>query len=202
MLTIGLCGPEGAGKSTVAKILAEKHGAAIVPFAGPLKAMLGVLGVPTQNLYGNADDKAQPLELLGGRSARWALQGLGTQWGRMWMDGDFWVRAWASAVERARVARDMAGIGQPRMLVADDVRFQNEVDEIRNRGGMIITVVRDTADFNRTPAHASEDFAQIRADVLLINCGTVTELEAGVAEALSFRRSRDVSDAEQLALTL
>jgi hypothetical protein len=180
-----VCGPEGAGKSTVAGILA-KHGGSILPFAAPLKAMLRTLGVPDHNLYGTPADKLEPLELLGGKSARWAMQSLGTQWGRMCMDADFWVRAWAEHHDRGERARADAGMKHPRMVVADDVRFQSEVDEITRRGGLIILVVRSQEDFNREPQHASEDFAALRADVMIINDGNIEHLEADVLEALTY----------------
>lgn len=196
---IGLCGPEGAGKSTVAKLLADKHGAAICPFAAPLKAMLLTLGVPHRNLYGNDADKCEQLHMLGGKTARWAAQTLGTQWGRMCMDGDFWVRAWANRLADIWADRARRGMMQPEMIVADDCRFQNEVDEIRRRGGMVITIVRGRADFDRIPKHASEDFAALRPDVVIVNDGGLAELEAGVREALALKRDQD---ARQLALSL
>ena len=182
---IGVCGPEGAGKSTVAGILA-KHGGAITPFAEPLKRMLLSLGVPNENLYGSQAQKDEPLALLGGKSARWAMQSLGTQWGRMCMDSCFWVRQWAGLVDRRTAQRADAGLAQPRMIVADDVRFQSEVDEISGRGGLIILVVRSPADLNREPQHASEDFAKLRADVMIINDGNFEHLEADVLEALTY----------------
>jgi hypothetical protein len=161
--------------------------------------MLEAIGVPAQNLYGTDDDKVVPLHVLGGKTTRWAAQSLGTQWGRMCMDADFWVRAWANGLADAWADRARRGMPQPEMIVADDVRFQNEADEIRRRGGMVITIVRDMADFNRVPKHASEDFAAIRADAVIVNGGNLDELAAGVREALALKRDQD---ARQMALSL
>jgi hypothetical protein len=198
-MVIGLCGPEGAGKSTVAKILAEKYGAAICPFAAPLKKMGEAIGIPHRNLYGNDADKNEPLHILGGKTARRALQTLGTQWGRMCMDADFWVRAWANGLADAWADRARRGVAQPEMIVADDCRFPNEVEEIRRRGGLVLTIVRDMSDFNRVPQHASEDFAALRADAVIVNDGSLAELDAGVREALALKRDQD---SRQTALSL
>lgn len=161
--------------------------------------MLLTLGVPHRNLYGNDADKNEPLHVLGGKTARRAAQTLGTQWGRMCMDGDFWVRAWANRIGDEWADRARRGMAQPEMLVADDCRFPNEVDEIRRRNGMVLTIVRDLGDFNRIPQHASEDFASLRSDAVIVNDGSLAELEAGLREALALKRDRD---ARQLALSL
>lgn len=161
--------------------------------------MLLTLGIPRRNLYGTDADKCEPLHMLGGKTARWAAQTLGTQWGRMCMDGDFWVRAWTVGLADAWADRARRGMVQPEMIVADDVRFQNEADEIRGRGGLLITIVRDVSDFDRVPKHASEDFAAIKADVVLVNDGDLDRLASGVREALAFKKDRD---ARQTALSL
>lgn len=157
------------------------------------------LGIPHRNLYGNDSDKLEPLDSLGGKSARWALQTLGTQWGRMCMDADFWVRAWASGLMRAEADRAAVGARQPDMLVADDCRFPNEVEAIRQLGGMVLTIVRRHEDFNRVPQHASEDFAALRPDAVIVNDGSLDELAAGVREALALKRDQD---ARQTVLSL
>ena len=180
-LIIGLCGPEGAGKSTVAKLLARKRNASIIPFAAPLKAMAAALGIPGRNIYGTDKDKAKPLALLGGKSARWALQTLGTQWGRMCMDADLWVRAWASRVDSEPSAD---------CIVADDVRFNNETAEIHRRGGFMICVVRSMDDFDRVPQHQSEDFAALKIDGIIINNGSFEKLDHALGELLSLMQHR------------
>ncbi|KWT72361.1 putative deoxynucleotide monophosphate kinase [Hyphomicrobium sulfonivorans] len=130
--------------------------------------MAVALGIPERNVYGNADAKAEPLALLGGKSARWALQTLGTQWGRMCMDSEMWVRAWSGRVN---------SLFDDEMIVADDLRFPNEVAEIKRRGGLVICVVRSMEDFSRQPQHESEDFGRLVFDGTLINNGDFQRLE-------------------------
>lgn len=163
MLTrhIGLIGPAGAGKSTVARVIANSLGAAVLPFAAPLKDMLAALGVPSRALYGSPADKTAPLDMLGGRSARWAMQTLGTEWGRNMVDERLWVRAWQNRARQSNAR-----------IIADDVRFTQEADAIRALGGVIIAVVRSEADFYTSMAgvHASETgYLTIQPDAVIVN---------------------------------
>lgn len=173
MPVIGLCGPAGAGKTTVAKMLQFERGARLLPFAAPLKKMLEALGVPRLNLYGTPADKAKPLGILGGKSARFAMQKLGTEWGREHFGADFWCNAWAAALELT-----------PRgvLIVADDVRFPSEVDAVKRAGGLVLCVVRSSDDFEKVPAHPSEDFARLGYDATLYNDGDVEALRRKVRE--------------------
>jgi hypothetical protein len=174
-MIIGVCGPEGAGKSTVARILVEHHEARIEPFAGPLKRMLEALGVPRENLYGTPEQKAAPLDLLGGKSARVAMQLLGTEWGRDLIDEDLWARCWA---QRAALPADNP------IVVADDLRFPNEVTAIRALGGKVIRVVRGTE--TAAPKHRSEDYRAIGFDAEILNDGDLSSLSRKVAETVAW----------------
>lgn len=137
--------------------------------------MLSALGVPSDNLYGTPEQKLEPLAILGGKSARFAMKTLGTEWGRELFGEDFWVRPWEAAVEfPARLD----------MVVADDVRFASEVEAVRRRNGEIWCVVRSNADFQRVPTHASEDFAALDYDRVIVNDGDMRALAAQVQLAL------------------
>ena len=172
-MIIGLCGPEGAGKSTAARMMAAQLSLPIKPFAGPLKAMLEAVGVEHRNLYGSQADKEEPLEILGGKSARFALQSLGTDWGRDMICPNLWAHLW------------LASVNPTLGCIADDVRFTTESDAIRSLGGFIVCVVRSKSDFDRPPTHASTNFGAIRSDVTIFNSGSMSDLEIDVAWALS-----------------
>lgn len=174
---IGLIGPEGAGKTTCAAILEGQHGYVRLPFAAPLKRMLAALGVPDRHLYGTPEEKAAPLPIFGGKSARWAMQTLGTEWGRQCIGDGFWGDVWERQASAA-----------PR-VVTDDVRFLNEAARVHRMGGRIVCVVRSPSDFNREPKHASEDFAAVPFDALVINDGSIEQL-AEKLEAAVHARSR------------
>ena len=170
---IGLVGPEGAGKSTCAAILEGRHGYTRLPFAAPLKRMIAALGVHERHLYGTPEDKAAPLPIFGGKSARWAMQTLGTEWGRECIGAGFWGDVWE---------QHASGLAR---VVADDVRFSNEAERVRRMGGVVLCVVRSPDDFNRAPRHASEDFAAVNFDALVVNNGTLEQLASRLDAAIS-----------------
>ncbi|MGA3304131.1 MAG: hypothetical protein ABSC72_12710, partial [Methylovirgula sp.] len=86
--------------------------------------------------------------------------------GRDLVGHDFWVRSWTAAIERLPVInywnrsaehyRGPAAQMGMRFIVADDVRFQNEVDAIHARGGIVIEVKRPLAKSELGAEHLSE----------------------------------------------
>lgn len=160
-MIIGLCGLASSGKSTAAAAL-EDIGFRRVSFADPLRRMLLAFGVTVDELA----DKEAPCAALCGRTVRYAMQTLGTEWGRELVGPDVWTRAWAreEAVKWADV-------------VADDVRFPNEADVIRSAGGIVVRIVRPGLIAGD---HLSERQV-INADVEIINGSTIECLRNEVA---------------------
>lgn len=150
MKIIGIAGKAGSGKSAASRYLMTAHDYHRLAFAQPLKKMLKAVGLKFDHLYGK--DKEVTCDILCGRTPRHAMQTLGTEWGRNCIHPDLWVNLWKREVEQAR----MYG-GQP--IVADDVRFQNEVDMIRQLGGVVIWLDRPAQDrvLGVTAQHASEN---------------------------------------------
>jgi hypothetical protein len=68
-LVVGLVGATGSGKTTIAQGLVERAGFANIHMGRPIKDMLRALGLTEQEVAGSPEDRAQPLELLSGRSA-------------------------------------------------------------------------------------------------------------------------------------
>lgn len=128
-MIIGLIGRAGTGKTSVANILSREREFNILPFASPIKAMLKVgLGLTEADLNGKA--KESPCDKLLGETPRYALQTLGTEWGRGHIHPDIWLKAWFNMWDKyGRLP-----------TVADDVRFPNEIDLIRSLGGKVIQV--------------------------------------------------------------
>lgn len=133
----GLTGAAGSGKSTVAGFLHEFEGWSIVKFAAALKNGLGhmlrTVGMSESDINDaiEGDMKEAPLDALGGHTPRYAMQTLGTEWGRNHMGQDFWVN-----MVRARIGNAPAGS----KIVIDDVRFENEAALIRELGGKVIMI--------------------------------------------------------------
>lgn len=142
---VGLSGPAGSGKSTAAQFLVDRFGYTRVRFAGPLKAMARAAGLDERQVEG--DLKEVPSELLCGRTPRYFMQRLGTEFGRDLIGEDFWVGLWRNA---ANAVLDAGG-----RVVADDCRFENEVGTLRNLGGKI-GLLRGRGGLAQS--HASEAF--------------------------------------------
>lgn len=160
---IGFSGQLKSGKTTAAQLL-EKKGFARVRFAGPLKQMIKALGCTDEQVDGSL--KEVPCELLCGHTPRYAMQTIGTEWGRDLIGPDIWINAWRHKVET--YFKD--GID----VVCDDVRFPNEVTAIRELGGKVVHIHRD--EVLATPVHASEQLG-LQHDVLVFNNGTLDELK-------------------------
>lgn len=165
MRVIGLTGRIGSGKSTAANHLINVHGFTLVKFAGPLKNMMRALGLTEREIEG--DLKELPCDLLAGKTPRFAMQQLGTEFGRQMIAEDIWIRAWRAACERLPTGAS---------VVADDVRYQNEADAVRAMGGTVVRLERDTGQVG---SHASEALA-FDADLTLRNDSTVAALLASV----------------------
>lgn len=131
---IAFTGLAGSGKSTVAEHLTRHHGFTRVRFAGPLKEMMRALGLTEAEIEG--DRKEVPCELLGGRTPRYAMQTIGTEWGRNIIARDLWIRAWRAAVDKLPAGAS---------VVVDDCRFPNEADAVRALGGVLVRIVRPGA---------------------------------------------------------
>ena len=164
---VGLCGAEQSGKSTVAQRLKGRWGYSITPLAKPFKDMLSAMGIPYENLYGSK--KGEPLDLLNGKSARHAMQTLGTEW-RDTIHRDLWLNCWAR-VWKPRVGKGLCS------LVVDDLRFEHEYKFFKPLGMKIITITRGNEPPPDPKAHASTlGWYNIPFDYVIENTGTREEL--------------------------
>lgn len=134
---VAFTGKAGSGKSTAATALVEA-GFTRVRFAAPLKAMMHAYYTHC-GLHGDEIDrriegdlKQSDDPLLGGATPRYAMQTLGTEWGREMIWDELWVNAWREKVKRLL---DM-GVN----VVCEDCRFENEAETIRSLGGAIVRI--------------------------------------------------------------
>jgi len=171
-MLIGLTGLAGAGKSEVARVLMGGFGFRRIKFADPLKSMLRTMlrdiGHTDEDVerYVEGDLKEAVVDGIG-VTARHLMQTLGTEWGRKAVGDDLWVRLWAAKAELFP------------LVIADDVRFENEVDAIRARGGKIWHIKRPGLVAGD---HESERLA-FTPDRTILNTGTLAALRNAVALA-------------------
>lgn len=128
-IIIGVCGYAKSGKSTVSNFLLG-YGGRKVAFADPIKAMCKAMGLSDDQLYGDMKEIPDH-RILAGHTPRWAMQSLGTEWRNM-----INVRLW-SDILRNRIINHGG-----KLVVIEDVRFDHEVEMLKELGAFIICVER------------------------------------------------------------
>jgi len=169
---IGLTGLIGAGKTCAANEL-YAGGFMRVRFAGTLKSMMKCIGLTDEEVDGAL--KETPCALLGGKTPRFAMQTIGTEWGRDTISQSLWIDAWKHAVSK---------VPGHTAIVADDVRFPNEAEAIKAMGGKLIRIIRPglvAAD------HKSEAMT-FPADYVIFNDDTIEVLRSAVRAYAGLRQ--------------
>ena len=134
---IGLAGKKGAGKDTVAKSIS---GAQVYAFADELKYIVNRLfNIPLSLLHGSQEDKNRlthvidPIE-FNRMTVRETLQVFGTDVCRT-MSNEVWIN---SLDKRLKAEAD-----PDKVQIITDVRFTNEIEYIREMGGIVVYLTRD-----------------------------------------------------------
>ena len=151
---IAFAGRKQSGKTTCSEFVAKYYNGVIEPFnsakiynfADPLKKdiCMNILGLSYNQCYGEDIDKntMTPIQWEGKNlTAREVMQFVGTDIFRK-MKNDVWASATINKINNDR----------PKLAIIADCRFPNEVDAVRNAGGIVIKLTRNP--YNST--HASE----------------------------------------------
>ena len=158
-MIIGIAGLAGSGKTTAARYLIETHGFTRHRMAGPLTAMMLCLGLDERHTDG--DLKEVPSDILNGLTPRYAMQTIGTDWGRKMIGDSLWVNAWRNTLPKGNI-------------VVDDVRFENEADAVRELGGLVVRLTR--RDTLAVGSHESEKL-DLQEDWLVDNNKGISDLQ-------------------------
>lgn len=125
MIIIGIAGPAGVGKDTLADILVECHGYKKRAFADPLKDML-------RAGFGMTEEELTTGKELRFRNSvatvREMMQTLGTEWAQKVLGQHVWVDVMDTYIKT----------NSPELLVIPDVRFMHEARWLRRRGACIV----------------------------------------------------------------
>lgn len=141
-MIIGICGFIGSGKDTAADYLVENYGFTRDSFAGTLKdAVAAIFGWDRELVDGRTKEArdwreqvdpwwAERLE-MSNLTPRLVLQLWGTEVGRQAFHNDIWIASLENKLRKSD--------GD---VVITDCRFPNEVQAIKNAGGIVIWVSR------------------------------------------------------------
>lgn len=171
MYLIGIAGKARTGKDTIAEHLVSNHKYHQYAFAAPIKvACKAMFGWNEQHTDGDLKEVVDPDF---GISPRAAMQKLGTEFGREMVNPNMWTTRANKEFDRLLHNEFMKGYFNG--MVVSDVRFENEADWVRERGGTIIHVTRSKAIAVRE--HKSEQgIAPKDGDVIITNDNTLDDL--------------------------
>lgn len=196
MINIAIKGKKYAGKDTVGGLLVNNHTFTRVSFASPLKRMVSVLleecGYDEDEIERmvDGDQKEIPVPELGGKTTRYVMQTLGTEWRDM-IHKTLWVD-----IAKRKIS-DLNDSGDD--VVVTDLRFPHEADALRNPAQadlfdpfFIVEVVRPGSSTGNGEKHASETLQDsIEADAIIMNTGTVADLSASVGDVVDYFIDQD-----------
>lgn len=162
MILIGIRGLLGSGKTSLAKELLNKlKNSKIQSFAGPIKSYLKVRNITKEN---NLDDYRRLAQFIGARFRKY--------------DIDYWVKCWKDDItgesfeDIYRVFGNYLDIQweielekkTDKIIIADDVRYMNEVEIFKNHG-ILIHIKRPGIDITKTVFnHESEELNKTFTD--------------------------------------
>lgn len=176
-LLIGLAGAARSGKTTAAQHLATVHGLLHYALAQPLKQMLAQ-GFNLSDAHLEGALKEQPLPWLG-KSPRELMQLLGTEFGRHLVHRDLWLLlAEQNLQSMANCLPGSTG------FVISDLRYENEAAWLRQRGGVVVHIMRPDAP--GVASHSSEAGIAVQDNDLVIhNEGELADFLRDVEHALA-----------------
>jgi hypothetical protein len=172
---IGVTGRKFNGKDTLAEYLKKKYGYQQMMFAKPIKDLCRLIfGFNEEQLYGSTKET---LDERWGVTPRDMFQYIGTEMFRKMMANKipgigegFWIKCLMEQVKS--ILRE----NPDARIVISDVRFPNEIDVIRQLGGLLIRVKRPSVN-NSTDVHESEIYIeQLEVDFELLNDSTIDSL--------------------------
>ncbi len=182
-MIIALAGRAGCGKSTVASMVPDSR---VFSFADPMKLFCQQLfGWDKETLWGSSElrNKPDPRWVRPDGSLltpRYALQTLGTEWGRN-CSPDLWARA--------GVAMASAWVGETGFdAVLCDCRFVNEAQAVRDAGGEVWRIERPGAGLAGEaalhPSELEQESEAFKALVTrtIVNDGSLDQLRAQLPE--------------------
>jgi hypothetical protein len=169
MKVIGIIGKKESGKTTLAYMMERRFTQLVTPnpgivfirgFGDALKEMIVRAGFCTkEEVFQTKTD-----------FSRMIMQKIGTEIIRDQVDPSFWIKKMDEFVQSARQINH-----REVYIIIHDVRFMNEAEYIRSKGGILIKILR-TSSFEDTHRSESEQDS-INADQIILNDGSLSYLQ-------------------------
>lgn len=152
----------GAGKTTLARTIADCEGAEVISFAEPMRSMVESLFKYTDSdFYDWYKRRKEDTEPTLKTSIRHMMRTLGTEWGRNCIRENFWVDIAKNRIESTDAS----------VVVIDDLRFQNEYVMLNNLSANFVKIIRLLVA--KEPEHASDGaLKNYYFDLVIENAGT------------------------------
>lgn len=167
-MILGFAGKIGVGKTETAKCLVRGNNFVKFAFGQPIKdALVQLTGLP-MIYFTDPVLKEKEIEGLPGISPRIMMQKLGTDYAREMIFHDFF--CW-------RMGQNFIN-NSDRDIVIDDVRFDNEAEFIRKRGGKIIQLLRIFKSPTKEQDHVSENGIVLKPEDMEVLCMKTPEKTA------------------------
>jgi len=163
-LLIGFAGPKFCGKTTSAESI--KNNPAILSFAAPMKkCLMDLFEFTNEQMYTYEGKEA--IDPRYGVSPRTVMQQFGTEFVRKTVP-DLWCILMRKAIEGCAIYK---------IVVIDDIRFENEAALIRDMGGTVVHI----RGRGEPGEHESEKQIDVwNRDIILNNCGSLEKLQFDV----------------------
>lgn len=186
---IGLAGPAGCGKDTVAEFLCDTQEFRQIALAGPIRrGIVAMFGIPLEHLT-DPILKMQPLDQLCGKTPRQVMQTLGTEWGRNQICLDVWLKVAQADIDYQRklaAANNLYLNG----IVVSDIRFEGEAKWLRDQGGIIWHIQRPNNPYATYTGHLSEVPIHIAdQQPTIINDGDIDQLHEQILRLMNTEES-------------
>jgi len=160
-MLIGISGKAGSGKDTLGKYLCDEYLCLHYYFAKPLKEGAKIMFALTDDQIANKEVPIEPW----GLSPRKIWQLLGTEVGRG-IDPAIWIKNAEMFIHKH----------PGRTVIITDVRFDNEAIFIRNRGGVVINIVREQQDIIENRHSSEGGLKPDNVDLYIHNNGSIEDM--------------------------
>lgn len=185
-MLVAFSGLKGSGKDTAASILIEEYGFTKVSFAEAVREL--ALIIDPIIIFEDVSSTARLSKLVTQfgwdkikreiPEVRRLLQRLGTEGGRNFYHEDIWIEI----VDKK--FKDLSWDNT--RYVITDCRFDNEVQFVRDKGGLLVWVERPGVE---SDGHASESpHIKDLASIVINNCSSIEDFQEGVRTVMQLRR--------------